>query len=195
MGKNVLHKKRSHVRANLSFKVQFKVIKREEYMVLKNAIHQLPPTERVSLGESNEGNASALLIDFLLNIDEKLDEIISIVSKRKDNKGLPKNGTCSDISGSGMSIITDESVACGDIIHAKFILARLPLVYIDVFAEIKRVKALEDKKDFYKIGVEFLDLDTHVKEKIISCVFQKQRENIRNSKKMAEEELINELES
>lgn len=195
MAKHVLDEKRSHVRANLSFKVKFKVLKREEYMVLKDAIHQSPPTERVSLGESDEGNSSALLIDFLLNIDEKLDEIISILSKRKDNEGLPKNGICSDISGSGMSIITDESVACGDIIHAKFILARLPLVYLDVFAEIKRVKALEDKKDFFKIGVEFLDLDARVKERIISCVFQKQRENIRHSKNMAEEKLINELES
>jgi len=93
-----------------------------------------------------------------------------------------------------MSIITDESVACGDIIHAKFILARLPLVYIDVFAEIKRVKALEDKKILQNRRGIFGSGHT-CQGKIISCVFQKQRENIRNSKKMAEEELINELES
>jgi len=189
MGKNVFHEKRSYVRANLSFKVKFKVIKREEYMALKNVIHQSSPTEKVSLGESisNENNASAFLIDFLLNIDEKLDEILSIVSKGKDNEGLPKNGVCSDISGSGMSIITDELVECGDIIHAKFILARLPLVYIDAFAEILHIKPVDkDKQGLYEIGTKFLDLDTNAKERIISCVFQKQREDIRNSKNSAE---------
>lgn len=177
--------KRSYARGNLSFKLKFRVITQEEYETLKELINQSSPPENMSLDGaiSKESSVNTFLIDFLLNIDEKLDQIISMLSKGEDGKELFKNGICSDISGSGMSITVDKLVECGQIIHTNFILARLPLVYLDVFGEIVRVIPLdENEQGLYRLGVKFLELNTNAKERIISCVFQKQRENIRKNK-------------
>jgi len=185
MDNAVFEEKRSYARGNLSFKVKFRIITKEEYGVLKEAMNQSSPPENMSFngGISKESSVNAFLIDFLLNIDEKLDQIISMLSKGEDSKELFKNGTCSDISGSGMSITVDKSVECGQIIHVNFILARLPLVYLDVFGEIVRVTPVdENDQGPYRLGVKFLELNTNARDRIISCVFQKQRENIRKSK-------------
>jgi len=185
MDNAVFEDKRSYARGNLSFKLKFRVITQEEYEELKEIINQSSPPENMRLDGtiSKESSVNTFLIDFLLNIDEKLDHIISMLSKGEDSKELFKDGMCSDISGSGMSITVDKLVECGQIIHTNFILARLPLVYLDVFGEIVRVTPLdENEQGLYRLGVKFLELNTNAKENIISCVFQKQRENIRKSK-------------
>jgi len=185
MDNAVFEERRSYVRGNLSFKVKFRVITQKEYETLKEAINQSSPPENMSLDDaiSKESIVNTFIIDFLLNIDEKLDQVISMLTKGEDSEELLKHGICSDISGSGMSITVDKLVECGQIIHANFILARLPLVYLDAFGEIVRVIPVdENEQNLYKIGVKFLELNTNAKERIISCVFQKQRENIRKSK-------------
>lgn len=185
MDNAVFEERRSYVRGNLSFKVKFRVITQKEYETLKEVINQSSPPENMSLDDaiSKESSVNTFIIDFLLNIDEKLDQVISMLTKGEDSEELLKHGICSDISGSGMSITVDKLVECGQIIHANFILARLPLVYLDAFGEIVRVIPVdENEQGLYKIGVKFLELNTNAKERIISCVFQKQRENIRKSK-------------
>ena len=185
MDNAVFEERRSYVRGNLSFKVKFRVITQKEYETLKEAINQSSPPENMSLDDaiSKESIVNTFIIDFLLNIDEKLDQVISKLTKDEDSEELLKHGICSDISGSGMSITVDTLVECGQIIHANFILARLPLVYLDAFGEIVRVIPVdENEQSLYKLGVKFLELNTNAKERIISCVFQKQRENIRKSK-------------
>ena len=185
MDNAVVEERRSYVRGDLSFKIKFRVITQEEYEIVKEVTNLSSSPENMSYDDtiSKESSVNTFIIDFLLNIDEKLDQVIAMLTKGEDSKELLKHGICSDISGSGMSITVDKLVECGQIIHANFILARLPLVYLDVFGEIVRVTPVdENEQSLYKLGVKFLELNTNAKERIISCVFQKQRENIRKSK-------------
>ena len=123
------------------------------------------------------------LIDFLLYMDEKLDQILAFVSKDVADKESFNQGIGSNISGSGMNIITDKPLEPGEIIHTNFVLSRFPLVFIDVFGEIVRVTPVdEDGKTSYHAGTKFLDLNLNDRERIIACVFQSQREAIRRKK-------------
>ncbi|MBL7195980.1 MAG: hypothetical protein ISS64_06750, partial [Desulfobacterales bacterium] len=58
-----------------------------------------------------------------------------------------------------------------------------PLVFMDVFGEVIRVTQVnKDDRTLYQAGVKFIDLNLADREKIITSVFQRQREAIRKRK-------------
>ena len=179
--------RRSYVRGELSFKVRFRVMTPEEYETVKMSGNRtVSPDRRLSVDSNNTNRAAtqitpnAFMIDYLFQMDEKLDQILAILSKDGEAKGLLNQGIGVNISGSGMGIIAEKPVEPGQIIHANFVLSRLPLVFIDLFGQIVRVAPVdEDSEGTYHLGIKFLDLDPDDRERIIACVFQKQREIIR----------------
>jgi c-di-GMP-binding flagellar brake protein YcgR len=117
-------------------------------------------------------------------MDEKLDQILIKLSKEEVGRGLlAKQGIGINISGSGMNVVVEEPVELGQIIQAHFLLSRIPLVFIDAFGEVLRVKPLDENGTVtYNLGIEFLDLKPNDRERIIACVFQRQRKSIRERK-------------
>jgi len=182
--------RRSYVRGDFSFKVRFRVMTPEEYETVKMSGNQIvSPDRRLSVDSNNTNRAAtqitpnAFMIDFLLQMDEKLDQILAILSKDGEAKGPLNQGIGVNISGSGMNIITEKPVEPGQIIHANFVLSRLPLVFIDLFGQVVRVAPVdEDGEGTYHLRIKFLDLDPDDRERIIACVFQRQREIIRKRK-------------
>ncbi len=183
----ITKERRSYVRGELSFKVRFRIMTPEEYETVKMSGNQIvSPDRRLSVDSNNtnrgatEITPNAFMIDFLLQMDEKLDQILAILSKDGVDKGPLNQGIGVNISGSGMNIMTEKPVEPGQIIHANFVLSRLPLVFIDLFGQVVRVAPLdEDSEGMYHLGIKFLDLDPDDRERIIACVFQRQREIIR----------------
>ena len=183
--------RRSYVRGDISFQVKFKIMSPEEYQDLKRSNKEFfsHDTREKGIDITDTGNKddhivpNTYLIDFLLYMDEKLDQILAFVSQDMTDKESLNQGIGSNISGSGMNIITDKPLELGKIIHTNFVLSRFPLVFIDVFGEIVRVTPVdEDGKTSYHLGTKFLDLNLNDRERIIACVFQRQREAIRESK-------------
>jgi len=183
--------RRSHVRGDISFKVTFKVMSPEEYQDLKKSNKEFFSHVKREKGIdiTDTGNKDAhiapntYLIDFLLYMDEKLDQILAFVSQGMTDKESLNQSIGSNISCSGMNIITDKPLELGKIIHTNFVLSRFPLVFIDVFGEIVRVTPVdEDDQTSYHVGIKFLDLNLNDRERIIACVFQRQREAIRKGK-------------
>jgi c-di-GMP-binding flagellar brake protein YcgR len=124
------------------------------------------------------------MIDFLLYMDEKLDQIMAILYKYgRVDKEPYSLGIGVNIGGAGMKIIADKPVEHGQIIHTSFVMSRLPFVFIDVFGEVIHVKPVDkDGKAAYSLGIKFLNLNLNDRESIIACVFQRQREIIRKMK-------------
>jgi len=182
--------RRSHVRGDFSFKVKFRIMTPEEYETAKGTVDQILSPDKGICIDSNDINRreeeitpNACMIDFLLRMDEKLDQILAMLSKDGEDKGRLNQGIGTNLSGTGMNIMTDKPVEPGKIIHTNFVLLRFPLVFIDVFGEVLRVTPVdEDGKTLYHIGVKFLDLDQNDRERIIAWVFQRQREIIRKRK-------------
>ena len=184
--------RRSFVRGNFSFNVKFKTMTKDEYEELKKSNEAIfppfkqEPSVEVNDKEMNDSySVSASLINHLVQIDEKLDRILDLLSKDTGMDGLYKQGVGLNISGSGMKIMVDRSLEHGRIIHTKFYLSKSPLVYMDIFGEVVHVTEVEqDGRTHYNLGVKFLDLSINDRERIISCVFQRQRGNIRKIKSM-----------
>jgi len=187
----ISHERRSYVRGDVSFKVKFKIMSPDEYQDLKKSNKEIfsHDTREKGIDITDTDNKDAnitpntCLIDFLLYMDEKLDQILDFVSKDVADKESGNQGIGSNISGSGMNIITDKPLEPGKIIHTNFVLSRFPLVFIDVFGEIVRVTPVdEDGKTSYHLGTKFLDLNLNDRERIIASVFQSQRKAIRKKK-------------
>ena len=182
--------RRSFVRGNFSFNVKFKTMTKDEYEDLKKsneAIFQPFNQEQsveVNDREMNDGHiVSASLINHLVQMDEKLDQILDLLSKDKTVKVLYNQGVGLNISGSGMKIMVDRSLEHGRIIHTKFYLSKSPLVYMDIFGEVVHVTQVDkDGRTHYNLGIKFLDISINDRERIVSSVFQRQRGNIREIK-------------
>ena len=184
--------KRSYVRENFSFKVKFRTMTREEYESIKKNDYQMSPSNQLRhfshMNDADESNNGIVfdnhVIDFLLKMDDKLDQILALLSNDKEGSNINVNeGLGRNISGSGMSILTDRFIESNSIIQTNFVLSRYPIVFIDSFGEVVRVKAVnEDGKKGYRLGIKFLDLDPRDRERIVACVFQWQRESIRRRK-------------
>jgi len=117
-------------------------------------------------------------------MDEKLDPILTKLSKEEVDRGLlAKQGIGINISGSGMNMVVEEPVEPGQIIQTHFVLSRIPLVFIDAFGEVLRVTPADENGTVtYNLGIEFLDLKPSDRERIITCVFKRQRKSIRERK-------------
>ena len=179
------------MRGDFSFKVKFRLLTREEYQDIKETSNQFGyPDEEIitDLTDPDKATAeislNACLIDFLLQMDEKLDQILTKLSKEEVDRGfLAKQGIGINISGSGMNVVVEEPVEPGQIIQTHFVLSRIPLVFIDAFGEVLWVTPADENGTVtYNLGIEFLDLKPSDRERIITCVFQRQRKSIRERK-------------
>jgi len=184
--------RRSHVRENFSFKIRFGVLTREEYEKSSRHDQYGPPYPGRDLLTDHRNPPSRYAGDLqdsgmrelFLRIDEKLDLVLSLLCDKQVEGGLIEEATGRNISGSGMNMLSRKRVDPGNIIRANFILSMYPLVIIDLFGEIVRVSPVEESgKIHYSHGVKFLDLDPNVREKIIACVFQRQRQALRKRRR------------
>jgi len=182
--------RRSYVRGNFSFKIKFKTMTSDEYEGLVMSDGAIPPYFQKEPGmditDNNNGVNTAIdpsLVNYLVLIDEKLDLILENLAKDSKIEGLFNQGIGMNISGSGMNIMVDRPVETGQIIHSKFYLSKLPLVFIDIFGEVVRsVKVDECDKTVYSLGIKFLNISVNDQERIITSVFQRQRGVLRKRK-------------
>ena len=190
----LLDEKRDGVRAALTVEVQFSVVEPEAYKAARDK-HDVRPIRLPSHpgtgsipGEEDKASLSRLpdsdLIDFLIQIEDKLDLVLKLLAKQDQCGEELFVGEGLDIGGGGMRIVCDKEVAPGQILDARFRIFRYPVVTLAVFGKVVRVRPCEkDGRGLYEVALEFLDLDEDYKEWIISYVFQIQREAIRNLKR------------
>jgi PilZ domain len=188
-----LKERRSYVRGDFSYRVKFRVMSSNECKVRKMTNTQISFLDEKKLKMDSvlaDSKDAALplnpgLMEFLVRMDEKLDQILSMLSDNEDANQLFKQGLGVDISATGMGIITDLQVEPNQTIHANIVLSRLPFISIDVIGEIVQViPSAEEGKPMFHVGIRFLDLEADDKEKIIKCVFQKERASIRKKRRI-----------
>lgn len=187
----VPEQRRSCVRGDLIFRVKYRIITRKEYEKSKKTIDPILYRDynrfKIDIGNTdnigNEISPNISLIDFLFQIDEKLDRILSLLSEKENWPELYSEGIGSNISGSGMLLRIDKPAERNQIIHTNFLLSKLPYVCINLFGEIAHITPLnEEGKMFYNLGIKFVDPDETAREKIIARVFETQRKAIRSTK-------------
>jgi hypothetical protein len=187
--------RRLYVRENFSFSVNFRVLTPDEYAKVRRVGQ---PSQSVGEGAADIADndktngdigANACLIDFLLQMDEKLDRIVALLSGEPGSGGLVnRQGIGINISGAGMSMLVDEPLEPGQIMQARFFLSKSPLVFMSLCGEVAwATREEENGKTAYHLGVTFLDLSPGDRERIIACVFQRQREALRRRKSQGDD--------
>lgn len=182
---------RENVRVTFPYFVEYKIITPEEFKSFGNGTARLPGLSQLKFKicpkrTDNNGielSISDSVMDFLVQMDQKLDRILSLLSKDEDVPGDIEQGIGINISASGMKMIVDQAVAKGQIVRAHIILSQIPFIGIDAFGEIVRVSDVNEKDGGrYQIAIKFLNLNANDREKIIAHIFQIQRKTARETK-------------
>ena len=182
--------RRSYVRGNFSFKIKFRTMTSEEYEEFVRSNETISPHFQMDAGIDIAGKKTGAdtaidpsLVNCLALINEKLDLILELLEKDNKIDGLFKQGIGMNISGSGMNIMVDRPLETGQIIHSRFYLSKIPLVFMEIFGEVVHsTKVDECDKTLYSLGIKFLDLSVNDQERIIASVFQRQRKVLRKIK-------------
>ena len=190
-----LKERRAYVRGDFSYNVKFRILSQDECKLREMAGNKMSFFEQKQLkiasimDDISDGNnlMPKGLIEFLVRIDDKLDQILTLLTENPECKEEFKEGLGMDISATGMGIISDLPVVPKQTIKANITLSRVPLISLDVFGEVVQVTpAAKGDKRMYHIGIRFLDLNANDREKIIKCVFQNERAAIRERKRQEE---------
>ena len=182
--------RRSYVRGNFSFKIKFRTMTSDEYEEFVRSNETISPHVQMDAGIDIAGKKTDAdtaidpsLVNCLALINEKLDLILELLEKDNKIDGLFNQGVGMNISGSGMNIMVDRPLETCQIIHSRFYLSKIPLVFMEIFGEVVHSTKMDEcGKTLYSHGIKFLDLSVNDQERIIASVFQRQRKVLRKIK-------------
>ena len=133
----------------MSLEVNYRTVSREVFETA--ALTAGPPQKSTLPGQSREesqgtwtvgGSTDDSMVAFLLHLNAKLDQILAIVAKDRDNHGILNKATGAEISGAGMKLITVQPIQNGEIIQANFVLSQSPFVFMSVYGEVVNAKVV-----------------------------------------------------
>jgi hypothetical protein len=171
-----------------------KPLNRREYSRVKAVVpfsaRIVPPEERENL-LSRVSNQMAVELGGLPEIqDQALAEWLSVINRKLDlilnTLGAQKLGFNSlpvqsiNISGGGLSFISQEPFNRGDIVEVMMVLASGTSVAVYVYGE---VVAADQRKDGFEIGLKFVAMDDPIREEICKFVFERERQILREKRR------------
>jgi len=182
--------RRVFVRESFFFKVKFQRLTDAEYQKARNEWAEQLSFNRKSLkfedldADTNHWTPlDPCLLDFLMQMDDKLDQLIAHMTGEGKREGRMEEGEGVDVGGGGMKMRLENPLSVGQLLKADLLLARFPFVRVHVFGEVVHVATrFRGESACWEVGVRFLDLDSEERERIIACVFQRQREVLRKRK-------------
>ena len=114
-------------------------------------------------------------------LNTKLDYLISLTPTKQEGSIFmaiePLN-----ISGSGMSLITNDNLNVGDILEMKVVIETYPAKILHLYGEVVRVEATPERPDAHTLGISFLGLNEEVRNEILKFDFKKHKESMRTRK-------------
>jgi c-di-GMP-binding flagellar brake protein YcgR len=118
----------------------------------------------------------------LIRIDKKLDLILSLLVDKAGRKEYEHKALVTDISESGIGIISPVKLAVGTNIELGVILPSQPYRTMDVAGEViweHPYTGDEAPSSSQAVGIQFTDIPSHYQDEIVHWIFQKQREELR----------------
>lgn len=183
--------RRVFVRESFFFKVRFHRLTDADYQREKTQWAERQSFERKSLkfedldADMNCGPSplDPCLLDFLMQMDDKLDQLIAHMTGEGKREPKMEDGEGVDLGGGGMKMKLENPLSVGQLLQADLLLSRFPFVRVHVFGEVVHANVrFRGEGACWEVGVRFLDLDSEERERIIACVFQRQREVLRKRK-------------
>ncbi len=127
---------------------------------------------------SRGGKLPEPLVNFLCEMDKKLDQILSFLSQDQIRNDFPMSIEIFELSGAGIKFRTSAPLVVGDKVELVLVLNQFPLRLAGTKGRIVGVE-----EDTGMLRLEFMNISEADLENIIQYVFQRQREMIRNAKR------------
>ena len=142
----------------------------------------LQSPSRASLRDSR---LSEDVINFLLQMDSKLDAILGMLGRDQILKDFPISGTISEISGAGIRLHTPTpSNSLEQDAHYEVVLAlsQMPLRLAGAMGRILRIETRSEWSDKLSYALEFTRIREADLDAVVAFVMQEERKRIREQK-------------
>ncbi len=132
------------------------------------------------LSKPSEEPSDGALAEWLKVLNQKLDFLINIITmEQKGFSNLPFHKV--DISGGGMSFISECPYELGDFLELKMVLETPSPLALFLYGEVIYSEAIADG---YKIGVKFINIEEEVRDQIVKFVFYRERQILREKRSL-----------
>ena len=121
-----------------------------------------------------------VLAEWLKMINSKLDYLINLWSFKEE--GFSSLSTTEvNISGGGMSFVSDLSYNKGDILELKAVLESPSPVALFLYGEVVKCEMINNA---YRVTVKFINIEEDIRDYIIRFVFHRQRQLLRQKREI-----------
>lgn len=127
-----------------------------------------------------EEPADRALAEWLKIINQKIDFLISLITMEQQGfSSLPLNKV--DISGGGMSFISDYPYEQGDMLELKMVIENPAPLALYVYGEVIHCESIDSG---FRVRVKFVNIDEDVRDQIVKFVFHRQRQILRQKREI-----------
>ena len=189
MSEQTKEEKREFVRAPLNIDARVKPLDKEgldRKHHMRSVFSSLPLPGGPSEDSDRIGAQDTVisyLMEFMFQINEKLDIVIDLLGGEKSNQNTIGVQETVNISGSGVSLVVSTAVEVGLLLDVSLFIPNFPLGVFNIQGEVIRVEPKRgDNSGLFEIGIKFLNMSDEERERLISYTFRQQRRTIRDTK-------------
>lgn len=181
--------KREFVRADFSIETSIRLVDKDEFDP-KHSLRRMfdsnrpaDPNGPISKRSDLSDTAVSALWEFLIQINEKLDRIINILSDDIEVENRIEVKETLNISGSGVSMVLTQSVEIGQLLDISLNIPDFPMGVFRIQGEVMRISPYEGiEAGLFEVGIKFLNISDDEREGLIAYTFRQQRRTIRQLK-------------
>ncbi len=129
----------------------------------------------------NDARLSEGLTHFLLDLDRKLELILSLLGREQLLSQFPLTATVCEISGAGLRLVVPEGLPLDELMEVVLVLNQLPLRLAGAVGKARRLQLVEEGRPA-QYAFEFTRINEAALDAIIGFVLQEERRRIRERK-------------
>jgi hypothetical protein len=181
--------RREFFRIRDRLEIEFRAVDPTEFLRLERIIKYNPtqvfsqPQNNRPKKKSGDGPDGEALISYLGKLDRKLSVILDLMTKSKLDDLYTRRYVEIEISGSGLSFVSDVPLPENGYAEFRLMLPVFPYPNIPVLCRIVRnVKREEDSRVDWEIACKFLAINDSDRDLLVQYIFGRERERIRSGK-------------
>ncbi|VAX16169.1 hypothetical protein MNBD_NITROSPINAE04-1512 [hydrothermal vent metagenome] len=114
-----------------------------------------------------------------MSLERKLDHIIRRIDQKTFDNPNMEQGRCLNISAGGAYLRISKKLAVGDTIQARLAPPTFPLFIVEILGVVMSIKPDKNNKGDFLVSVSFTAINHSDREDLITYVFKRQREILR----------------
>ena len=181
--------RREFFRIRDRLEIEFRAVDQTEFLRLERIVKYNPtqvfaqPQNSRPKKKSGDGSDGEALISYLGKLDRKLSVILDLMAKSKLDDLYTRRYVEIEISGSGLSFVSDVPLPENGYAEFRLMLPVFPYPNIPVLCRVVRnVKREEDSRVDWEIACKFLAINDSDRDLLVQYIFGRERERIRSEK-------------